>query len=295
MMMTPAFENLLRNYDKPQITLIGPPVSLEVLEKHPQVVKTLLINKKYLNLYKTAKNLEEFDAFFSFRGSFRSMIMKFLVSSKKKYQYKSRLFKNQHQVEKYNNFVNKSLDVNFNPGRLYFNKDLKVTTNKSNLVVGINPGASYGSSKRWYSSEFAKVAAALSNKYDIVIFGGTNEKKFAKNIENLLIEKGVFNYQNLAGSTNISDLIKHIANLDLFITGDSGPMHVASSYEIPTVSIFGPTRHNETSQWKNKKSVIVKKKLECQPCMKRTCPLKHHNCMRLIKSEDVLSAVKSVT
>ena len=77
----------------------------------------------------------------------------------------------------------------------------------------------------------------------------------------------------------------------LLITGDSGPMHVAAAFQVPTVAIFGPTQDDETSQWMNDKSTIVKKNLDCQPCMKRTCPLKHHNCMKLIKANDVLTVV----
>ena len=69
-------------------------------------------------------------------------------------------------------------------------------------------------------------------------------------------------------------------------------MHLAAAYQIPTVAIFGPTNDKETSQWMNEKSIIVKKNLECQPCMKRICPLKHHNCMSLLKAEEVLEAVK---
>ena len=114
-----------------------------------------------------------------------------------------------------------------------------------------------------------------------------NNKKF-------LIEKGIDNYLNLASKTTIKQLINHISNLDLFITGDSGPMHLAASFQIPTVSIFGSSNDIETSQWMNLKSLIVKKNLDCQPCMKRTCPLKHHNCMNLIEVEEVLSAASSL-
>ena len=104
---------------------------------------------------------------------------------------------------------------------------------------------------------------------------------------------GVTNYTNLVGSTTIQELIIRISSLDLFITGDSGSMHIAASFQVPTVAIFGPTKDKETSQWMVDKSIIVKKNLECQPCMKRTCPLKHHDCMNLIKAEEVLTAIKS--
>ena len=80
--------------------------------------------------------------------------------------------------------------------------------------------------------------------------------------------------------------------LDLFLTGDSGPMHIAASFNIPTVSIFGPTKDEETSQWMNPQNIIVKKNLECQPCMRRKCPLGHHDCMKLIKTNEVLNAIK---
>ena len=86
-----------------------------------------------------------------------------------------------------------------------------------------------------------------------------------------------------------------ISNLDLFITADSGPMHIAAAYKIPTVAIFGPTKEEETSQWMNEKGIVVKKNLKCQPCMQRTCPLMHHECMRLIKSKDVLRAIEKLS
>ena len=109
-----------------------------------------------------------------------------------------------------------------------------------------------------------------------------------------MIEKGVNNYQNLAGKTSIAGLITQLSNLDLFITGDSGSMHIAAAFQVPTVTIFGPTNDKETSQWMGKKSVIVKQNLDCQPCMRRVCPLKHHNCMKLIKAKEVLNAIESL-
>jgi heptosyltransferase II len=292
-MSTPAIENLVHCFNDSKITLIGSVVSVEALKNHPKVTKTYVLDKNYINLYKTIKGFGKFDVFFSFRSSFRSKFMKFCISSKSKYQFDKNFFIKGHQVEKYNNFINKSINITSIPDKLklYGQKKNKDSKNK---LLGINPGASYGSAKRWYPKQFADVATNLSSHYDIIIFGGAEEKEIAKDIEKYLIEKGVDNYQNLASITTIKDLISQIANLDLFITGDSGPMHLAAAFQVPTVAIFGPTKDEETSQWKNEKSIIVKKNLECQPCMKRKCPLKHHNCMKLIKSVDVLDAVNSI-
>ncbi|MCX6061844.1 MAG: hypothetical protein NT103_06315 [Campylobacterales bacterium] len=60
------------------------------------------------------------------------------------------------------------------------------------------------------------------------------------------------------------------------------------------MAIFGPTRHLETSQWKNEKSVLVRHDMECAPCMKRECPLGHHECMKSITSKEVIEAVKNL-
>ena len=292
-MATPAIENIVNFANEVDITFIGSFVAIEAMKNHPKVVKTAVLSKKYSALYKIAKSLGDFDVFFSFRSSTRSKFLKFCVSAKSKYQFNKDKHLNCHQVKKYNDFVNASLDVNSNPGKLTLykqNQSLEVTQKP---VLGINPGASYGSAKRWYPNEFAKVASELASKYDVVIFGGPDEVDIAGDIEKSLIKNGVDNYQNLAEKTTISELINRISNLDLFITGDSGPMHVAAAFEVPTVAIFGPTKDDETSQWMNEKSFIVKRDLDCQPCMKRTCPLQHHDCMKLIKAVEVLGAVKS--
>lgn len=292
-MATPAIKNLENLFINSEITLIGSHLSIEALKHNPRVVRTHVLNKNYSSLFRLIARLGKFDVFISFRSSFRSRLLKFFVNSKQKYHFDKKKFINSHQVEKYNNFINESLDINLSPGRLkIFNSTDK--KNHSKKFLGINPGAHYGSSKRWYPKEFADVAYGLSKNYDIIIFGGSNEQNFASHIEKYLIKYGVENFQNLAGKTSIEELISMIKNLDLFITGDSGPMHLAAAMQIPTIAIFGPTNDKETSQWKNEKSIIVKKNLDCQPCMKRECPLIHHDCMRLVQASDILNAVETI-
>jgi heptosyltransferase II len=293
-MTTPAIENLANFFNDSEIILMGSPVAIEALKNHPKVTKTFILEKKYFNLYKTLKSFGKFDLFFSFRGSFRSTILKLFISSKDKFQFNRIRYLNRHQVEKYNDFICESLGINILAGKLIVYPNSKFSKNNKKPIVGINPGASYGDSKRWHSKKFAQVAAALSHNYEILIFGGPNEEAIAADIESLLVKMRVSNFRNLAGKTSIQELIARISSLDLFISGDSGPMHLAASFQVPTVAIFGPTRDDETSQWMNSRGIIVKKNLDCQPCMKRTCPLKHHDCMNLIKVEDILKAVQSL-
>lgn len=292
-MSTPAIENLLNHFKDSEVTLLGSFISIEALKNHPKVVNSYVLEKNYIILFKSIKRFNKFDYFFSFRSSFRSKFIKFFVPSNIKFQYDKRQFSKGHQVERYNDFINSSLKINNLSGNLkiHFVKKNKKGSKKK---LGINPGASYGSAKRWYPKEFANLIIELSSEYDTVIFGGSNEKCISDDIEKYLIQNEVKNFENLADKTTIEELIIQISNLDLFITGDSGPMHLAAAFQIPTIALFGPTNEKETSQWMNKKSQIVKKNLECQPCMSRSCPLKHHKCMMEIKASDVIKGIEKL-
>jgi heptosyltransferase II len=294
-MSTPAIENVVKKFEDIEITIFGSYVSTELFKNHPNV-KNIIVDKtkksknRYIELFKLARKIGSFDMAISFRSSFTTKLFFFFIHAKKKYIFK-KVKEQMHQVIKYNDFINKSLNNNIEA------KDLKIHFNPfsfSKPTLGINPGATYGSAKRWYPEEFAKVAISLANKYDIIIFGGPNEVDIANDIEKELISNAITNYQNLAAKTTISELIEKIAGLDLFITNDSGPMHVAAAFKIKTICIFGPTKFTETNQWHNENGRIITKNLDCAPCMKRVCPLKHHNCMKLITASDVLKVVEKL-
>lgn len=292
-MTTPAIENIINHYVDIEITIIGRSASIDIIKNHPKVVKAISIDSKYKFFLEPLNQLGIFDVFFTFRRSFRSFLLKLIVKAKYKYQFNHKKFIERHQVEKYVDFVNKSLNTNYSAGNLVSPLTKRNKKNHSR-ILGINPGASYGDAKRWYPKQFAKVAIELSNSFDIMIFGSTKEIEFANNIENYLTKHNIQNYINLAGKTSITELTKYISNLDIFVTGDSGPMHIAASLQVPTIAIFGPTNPLETSQWKNPVSSIINKNLDCQPCMKRTCPLKHHNCMKLIQAKEVIESISEI-
>ena len=294
-MASSAIENLINYFNNVEITIIGSAAALEVYKNHPSVVKTQILNKKYFQLFLVSNKIGSFDYFISFRSSFRSSILVFFVSSKKKFQFKNSTYTQGHQVEKYNSFVNDCLNQNFLPGKLIIYQNELRIKNKNLPSLGISPGSSYGPAKRWRVEEYSKLVVQLSSNYKILILGSENDKDIALKVEKKLLEQGITNYENLVGKTTIQELITYISGLSIFVAGDSGPMHLAAALDVPTVSIFGPTKSNETSQWNVDKNIILKTNLDCQPCMKRECPLGHNNCMRLIKASEVLKAVNDLS
>jgi heptosyltransferase-2 len=154
------------------------------------------------------------------------------------------------------------------------------------FVLGINPGASYGSAKRWYPDRFAQVARRLAAEWSakVVIFGGPGETAIAADIENRLEGAAV----NVAGKTSVRELMALIKRCNFFITNDSGPMHIAAAFDVPLVAIFGSTDHTGTSPYNNN-SVVVRNNVECAPCKLRECPT-DHRCMTTVTAESVISA-----
>jgi len=275
-MASGAIKTLLDDIKPKKSVIFGSFIATELLKGWFD--EAIIIDKKHK--FKQFIDFPKADMFISFRTSLYSKILG--LKAKKSFYFDKTL--SGHMVEKYSKYVNKIIGKNeIYPPVLPFKPK-----NFTKPTLGINPGATYGSAKRWYPKEFAKVANVLGEKYDVIIFGGPGEEEIAKDIEKNL---KISNYKNLCGRLTIKELCEYIGGLDLFITNDSGPMHIAAAYKVPIVAIFGPTNYNETSPW-SKNYKIVAKNLECAPCMKRECPLGHHNCMKEIKAEDVINAVK---
>lgn len=154
------------------------------------------------------------------------------------------------------------------------------------FVIGINPGASYGSAKRWYPEKFAGVARQLASIWGakILIFGGPGETAIATDIEKHLDG----NATNIAGKTSVRELMALIKRCNFFVTNDSGPMHIAAAFDVPLVAIFGSTEHTGTSPY-SKNSVVVRNQVDCAPCKLRECPT-DHRCMTTVTEDSVINA-----
>jgi len=161
---------------------------------------------------------------------------------------------------------------------------------KGGKILGINPGATYGSAKRWYPDRFAAVADALSEEWNasVVLMGSIPEMPLSAGIEEAMRRRPV----NLAGRTTVREMMALLSLCGFLVTNDSGPMHIAAALGIPLAAIFGPTDWRATSPW-TRKAKVVRAEMGCSPCRRRECEA-GHECMLGVTAEMVVAAARDL-
>lgn len=162
-----------------------------------------------------------------------------------------------------------------------------VTARKlSGRVIGVSPGAAFGSAKRWFPDRFAAAAAAIANERhaSVALFGSAAESDIVAAVEMDLKTRNI-EVTNYAGRTGLREFIELCAGCELMLTNDSGAMHVAYAVGTPSVTIFGSTDHIGTGPV-GPLARIVRHPVVCSPCKLRECPI-DHRCMTRISSEQV--------
>ncbi len=152
--------------------------------------------------------------------------------------------------------------------------------------VGVNPGAFYGTAKRWLPERFAAVADLVARRAGakVAIVGGVAERPLGEAIaEQLRAPSRV-----LCGETTLGDLVGVLSSLRLLLTNDSGPMHLAAALGTPLVAVFGSTDWTETAPV-SPRARVVREDVECAPCLLRECPI-DHRCMTRVGVDRVASA-----
>lgn len=158
-----------------------------------------------------------------------------------------------------------------------------------NTIVGINPGAAFGSAKCWLPDRFTAVTQRLledPNVY-VVYFGDPAGSSLVNDICKDLPERVI----NLAGKTSLRELLPLINACTVFLTNDSGPMHIAAALNIPLVALFGSTSDVKTGPYGIGK--VIHKRVECSPCYKRVCPI-DFRCMKRIEVDEVYNELQKL-
>ena len=321
-MATPAISGIRKSYPDAEITaLVRPPLDALLLG-NPAIDHVLPLDRKGMHsgpggLVRAVGEIrkKKFRTAILLQNAFEAALLAFLANIPERMGYAtdgrgilltkgvkiSKETKKKHQVYYYLDLIEKmGLKADGHSPRLYLSREeinsaweLLNTSGikKGDVIVGINPGAQYGIAKRWHPERFGQAADKLAKKTGakVIIFGGKGETDTASVVQASMHESAV----NLAGKTSLRELMALIKTCSVFITNDSGPMHIAAALDVPTVAVFGSTDPAATGPF-NKKSVVVREPVTCSPCFKRACPYKHYACLERVSVGKVFKAAEEL-
>jgi heptosyltransferase II len=314
-MTTPALGALRSAFPDAEIVLVANPVISELMSPHPFCDRVIVYDKKgphkgVMGLFRFSAYLarERFDLALLLQNAIEAAIIARLARISIRAGYRTdgrglllthavpvpKEVLSLHHTEYYLNLL-KSLGIPIAARKLHlFCTDEEERRARQTLGNGswaaINPGAAFGSAKRWYPERFAQVAdfLAIEHGFKVLLLGGKSEAEIGSEIERKMVSRPL----NLIGKTSVREMMALISGMELVVTNDSGPMHVAAAFDRPIVALFGPTDHTTTSPVCSNFR-IVRHEMECAPCLKRQCP-EDHRCMSAISVEHVIEAINEV-
>jgi heptosyltransferase-2 len=156
-------------------------------------------------------------------------------------------------------------------------------------IFAIAPAAAYGPAKEWPADRYGALIDLLARRdnAEVVLVGAPSERAKCEEVAASSKSGAIV----AAGGTNIGELIALLSLCDGFIGNDSGCAHIAGALGIPTVAIFGSTNPERTGPLGSKARVIYRK-LECSPCLARTCRFGHYNCLTQIEAAELVDAIE---
>jgi heptosyltransferase-2 len=165
---------------------------------------------------------------------------------------------------------------------------------ESELLFGINPGSVWAT-KRWSAAGFAALAQTLQEKHGgrVLLFGGPDDGAVVEAVRRRCNEPP----HSLVGKISLRELPAAISRCRVFITNDSGPMHIAVARQIPTVAIFCATTPELGFYPYTEDAIVVQRRLSCRPCAPhggRRCPLGSEDCIRQVSADAVARAVDTL-
>lgn len=310
-MTTPALGRIRVAFPDAEIVLVANPLVAQLFEHHPCCDRVLVFDKNSIHQgaagffrFCGVLRQERFDLAILLQNAFEAALMVTFALIPRRAGYKTDgrgLLLNYgvpavdskhglHHVDYYLGLLESlGLVAGDDSPCLYVTEDEKHDAEQLLPGVGwlaVNPGAAYGSAKRWLPERFAAVADELAQTHGlrVVLTGGPAEEQIGGDIEAQMRTKPL----NLIGQTSIRQMMAVLERCRLMITNDSGPMHVGAALGVPVVAVFGPTDHTTTSP-RTDRCRIVRWDVDCSPCMLRQCPI-DHRCMIGVTADAVAVA-----
>ena len=325
-MCEPALRGLRRLFPQASITLLVKPAVAGLFQSHPVIDRVFLYDDKgrhagLAGKWRLAADLrrEAFDLAVLFQNAFEAALLTGLAGIRRRYGYatdgRSLLLSDPvarpnrrspvHQVEYYWNMlkplgltgdpVRPELFVSAEEERRMAERLAQTGITAEEVVIGVNPGSTYGGAKRWLPDRFAESAqrlcvslSASGRRPAVMLIGAGGEEALGRDIASRLSVRTAV----LSGATTIRELMAAIKRCHVLLTNDTGPMHIAAAFGVPVVAIFGPTDWRTTSPF-GAQHALLRHPVECAPCMLRECPI-DHRCMTGVTVEQVSEAGLSI-
>jgi heptosyltransferase-2 len=320
----PLISEMRRRFPIKKLTLLCLPASRELLVEHPAIDDIITDDKKDLDrgwrgLWRTAARVkqERFTLAVTPHKSLRSALILYLAAiphrvgfreSRGWFLFQQRSERNPalHDVER-NISLLQAFGVRPEQCRRELDLPVSAATQRSvdaklhalglgenELLYGINPGSVWPT-KRWSAAGFAALIRMLQQKHGcrVALFGGADDAGVVEDVQQRCDGSAV----SLVGRIGLSELPAAITRCRVFITNDSGPMHIAVARRVPTVAIFCATTPELGFYPYSSDAVVVQRNLPCRPCAPhggRRCPLGTEDCIRQISPQIVLRAVEKI-
>ncbi len=295
----PSVIYLKNHFENLQISWIAEDWASNLLLNHPDIDKLYTIPRKnYFKIFDILKDIrsQNFDYILDFHGILKSGLISAFSGVKKRVGYSrenckefnsffnnihvnsisekvTRIEKNFHLISHFiNDFkIPEKLESNFfiEPEKIKKVENFFSKIGNYKFFIGLNPCTSkFGSYKEWPINYYNKLIQMISQefkdeKFGFIITWGPGEEERVKPL-------GEHNNSFLSPKTDMKELMVIISKLNLFITGDTGPMHLASTLNIPVLALFGPSDSEINKPW-GRNNRVVKVDVGCNPCRKKKC------------------------
>ena len=323
LLSTPVIEELRRAYPNAYIAMMTSPYAKEVVSGNPYLDEVIVYDKdkrqrSWRSSLKFSRNLKKkrFDAAIILHPTNRVHLVTFFAGIPKRVGLNRKLgflltdriehtkqLGEKHEIE-YNLDILRYMGIEPKDNRLFM--PIKPTEEKwaesifrsenikpADKVLAVHPGASCPS-KVWPSQRFAQAADRLIDKYGfkVILISGPKDVKLTQDVISHMRHPAV----NLAGKTSVSQLASVLKRCRLFISNDSGPVHIASALDVPVISIFGRNQKGlSPDRWAplGKNAKALHKDVGCVECLAHNC-VKDFICLKAITVEDVIQAADAL-
>lgn len=320
----PLICEVRRRFPVKKLTLLCLPASQELLLDHPAIDEIITDDKKnsdrgWRGVYRTAARLKErnFTLALTPHKSLRSALILYLAAiphrvgfrqSRGWFLYQQRSERNPecHDVERNLSVLQAfglrpeqcqraiDLPVSSEIQKRVDEKFLGLGVRESDLIIGVSPGSVWPT-KRWSAAGFAALIQMLQQKFTCrpLLFGGADDSAVVEDIQRRCGRA----VASLVGLIGVRELPAAINRCRIFITNDSGPMHIAVARGVPTVAVFCATTPDLGFYPYTNDAIVVQRDLSCRPCAShggRRCPLGTEDCIRQISPDAVFRAAEKL-